>query len=157
MTDDIIDLTPIQQAPEPEKKAFEPLEPGTYQVTIIDAEKRVSSQKKTPSINIRAEIATGNQKGRLIFDDWWLTEGAKAMLRDRLGAVGIDMDNLTEPFRVSDLIGRHALVGTYIEDWVNGDGTTSRKAKVRWWKADDERPNDGLAKPAVTQSADIPF
>ena len=136
---DTVDLSAVQAAPDPTSDL---LEPGTYPVTIIAAKRGESPKKKTPCIKVTAEIATGPSKGRVVFDDWWLTPGAVGMVKDRFKACGLDYKALPPSFVTSNLVGRHAIVYVKHEDWINDSNETVTRAKPASWKPDPDRPND---------------
>lgn len=136
---DTVDLSAVQAAPDPTSDL---LEPGTYPVTIIDAQHSASAIKGTPCIKVKAEISTGESKGRVVFDSWWLTPGAKGMLIGRFKAVGLDLNALPPSFAPAELIGRHAVVVTELEDYIKRDNEMGKAVRVRRWSEDPERRND---------------
>jgi hypothetical protein len=155
---DYVDLSAVQAAPDPE---VELIEPGTYPVTIIEASHAVSAVKGTPCIKIKCEVATGTSKGRVLFDSWWLTPGAKGMLIGRFKSVGLDLNALPPSFAPASLIGRRALVQVEHEEYVTDAGMTGKSARLKRWNADPAAGNDTSVASdplaPVAPSEDLPW
>ena len=136
---DFVDLSAVQAAPDPE---IELIEPGTYPVTIIEASHSASAVKGTPCIKVKCEVASGSSKGRVLFDSWWLTPGAKGMLIGRFKSVGLDLNALPPSFAPAQLIGRRALVQVEHEEYVTDAGREGKSARIRRWSTDPDANND---------------
>ncbi len=78
-------------------EARELIPAGTYTAKLKDGRKGVSS-KNTPRWTAKFRIAGGPQDGRIVWADFYLTDAARPVSRDRLRRMGIDIDeNLDRP------------------------------------------------------------
>ena len=76
-----------------EDKEFETLPEGTYHAVVFDIEKGESSQKGTPLLNFEFKILGGDHDGSRVWEDYYLTDGAKWRLKKALSALVPERDH----------------------------------------------------------------
>lgn len=83
---------------------------GDYAAKIKQAQIVKSSEKKTPGIRVDFIITQGKQRGKVIWDNFWLTESSLWRVRQLLEAAGIKVPNRKTAIDVVKLKGKELAI-----------------------------------------------
>lgn len=107
-----------------EVKSIEPLKEGDYTATIAKAEETTAKSSGNPMIKIEYDVDETKNK---LFDNFVLTQNALWKLKELLGALGYETDDVVD-LDINELVGQQVLLRVIQEEY-NGD-TVNRVKKI---------------------------